>query len=593
MSKLVTRESANSPGTIQAGWKDADNAWELARELLSKSQPARGLNIAYECTERHVYAGRGDNIALRHLSTRDGVEEISFDQLQLKSNQFASVLQSLGIGKGDTVFSLLPRVPALYYVVLGSLKNTSVFCPLFSSFGPAPVRARLAIGEARVLVTTEQLYRRKVESIRSAIPSLEHVLLIDQLESSYEHEDTADFYELLDSEPSDFEVPITSSEDAALLHFTSGTTGAPKGVLHVHEAAVAHLATAISALDLRSDDVYWCTADPGWVTGTSYGVIAPLLVGSTLLIDEENFDAQRWYQILQDHQVSNWYTSPTAVRMLMKAQLDEQASFDLSKLRFIASVGEPLNPEAVAWSERHLGQPIHDNWWQTETGAIMIANRQGQTIRPGSMGKPLPGVQAAIVRPSTSRAELSILGDNSEGELALRRGWPSMFRTYLGQPERYASCFDGEWYLSGDIARRDADGYYWFVGRADDVIKSAGHLISPFEVESVLMEHPAVAEAAVIGLPDAMAKEVVKAFVVIKPPFEADESALRQLLAHCRKRLGTALAPRNIEFKLDLPKTRSGKIMRRLLKSRELGLPDGDISTLEKAYENDQEAQHE
>jgi acetyl-CoA synthetase len=373
----------------------------------------------------------------------------------------------------------------------------------------------------------------------------------------------------------------TDPEDPALLHFTSGTTGTPKGALHVHEAVVMHHTTGKIALDFRPGDVFWCTADPGWVTGTSYGIIAPLTNGITSIVDEADFDVERWYGILQDQRVTVWYTAPTAIRMLMKAGTDVIRRHDLSSLRFLASVGEPLNPEAVVWSERALGLPFHDNWWQTETGGIMIANLPGMEIRPGSMGRPLPGVQAAIVRTTDDGSIAEIVEPGVQGQLALRPGWPSMFRAYWDDPERYRRCFAGGFYLTGDLARRDADGYYWFVGRADDVIKTSGHLVGPFEVESALLAHPAVAEAAVIGKPDPVAGEVIKAFVALKDGYVAGEPLRRELLGVARSRLGAAIAPKEIAFLATIPRTRSGKIMRRLLKARELGLPEGDTSALE------------
>jgi acetyl-CoA synthetase len=365
------------------------------------------------------------------------------------------------------------------------------------------------------------------------------------------------------------------------MHFTSGTTGTPKGALHVHEAVVSHHATARYALDFHPDDVFWCTADPGWVTGTSYGIIAPLTHGLTSIVDEADFDAARWYRLLQDERVTVWYTAPTAIRMLMKAGTELARTHDLRALRFLGSVGEPLNPEAVVWGLEAFGQPFHDNWWQSETGGIMIANFASMDIRPGSMGRPLPGIEAAIVR-RTAEGQVSVVDTpDEEGELALGTGWPSMFRAYLGEPDRYRKCFAGDWYLTGDLARRDADGYFWFVGRADDVIKSSGHLVGPFEVESLLMEHQAVAEAGVIGKPDPVAHEIIKAFVVVKPGFEANETLRRDLLGYARLHLGAVVAPKEIDFVASLPYTRSGKIARRLLRARELGLPEGDTSTLE------------
>jgi acetyl-CoA synthetase len=392
--------------------------------------------------------------------------------------------------------------------------------------------------------------------------------------------DVLSFSEECARQEPDFVTIDTKPSDLALLHFTSGTTGRPKGAMHVHDAVVSHHATGRLALDLRDDDVFWCTADPGWVTGTSYGIIAPLTIGATTIIDEAEFDAGDWYRLLERERVTVWYTAPTAIRLLMKAGDDLPAKFDLSRLRFLASVGEPLHADAVVWSERVLGRPFHDNWWQTETGGIMVANLPGEAVRPGSMGKPLPGVEAAIA--DVSGDDLRIIPEPLvPGQLVLRPGWPSMFRGYLHEQARYAACFRDGWYLTGDLAKRDAEGYYWFVGRADDIIKSAGHLIGPFEVESTLLSHPAVAEAAVIGLPDERAGEAVKAFVTLKSGFEPSDRLQRELLGVARKRLGAAIAPRTVEVRQTLPRTRSGKIMRRLLRARELGLPEGDTSALE------------
>jgi acetyl-CoA synthetase len=392
---------------------------------------------------------------------------------------------------------------------------------------------------------------------------------------------TVDYRASMHGASEEFEIAATDPEDMALLHFTSGTTGKPKGAVHVHQAVIAHYITGKYALDFHPDDVFWCTADPGWITGTSYGIVAPLAHGITSVIDESDFDAERWYRIIQEQKVTLWYTAPTAVRMMMKAGTGVIRKYDLSSLRFVASVGEPLNPEAVVWGQEAFGLPIHDNWWQTETGGIMIANYLAMPIRPGSMGKPLPGIEAAIVHVHKDGTVEVVSAPDVQGELALRPGWPSMFRGYLHEEERYRKCFAGGWYLTGDLAKKDADGYYWFVGRADDVIKSAGHLIGPFEVESALMEHPAVAEAGVIGKPDPVIGEVVKAFVSLKTGFQPSEALRKELMGHARSRLGPAVAPREIDFRDSVPKTRSGKIMRRLLKARELGLPEGDLSTLE------------
>jgi acetyl-CoA synthetase len=488
------------------------------------------------------------------------------------------VLHKLGVQKGERVFSLLGRTPELHIAALGSLKAGAVFCPLFSAFGPEPLRARMDIGDARVLVTTAAFYRKKVAVLRAQLGNLKDVILIDGDDDAANS--IRDYRRLMAEVSAETEIAATKPDDFALLHFTSGTTGKPKGVIHVHEAVVAHHITGFNVLDLRRGDIFWCTADPGWVTGMSYGVIAPLTNGATLLVDEAEFDADRWRRTLQDQKVNVWYTAPTAIRVLMKGGAEPFKGYDLSALRFLASVGEPLNAEAVEWSAKVFGKPFHDNWWQTETGGIMIANFASMEVRPGSMGKPVPGVDAAIVERSGDRISV-IDRPMTMGELALRPGWPSMMRGYLHEDARYRKCFVDGWYLSGDLAMRDADGYFWFVGRADDLIKSAGHLVGPFEVESALMEHPAVAEAAVIGLPDPLGGEMIKAFVVTKSGFVHDETLRRDLLGHARKRLGPAIAPKAIDFRENLPKTRSGKMMRRLLKARELGLPEGDLSTLE------------
>ena len=555
-------------------------SWETARRALDGLPGGRGLNIAHEAVDRHAAGPRGRAVAIRWLGRAGERQEFTYEDLRRQTSRFANVLRRLGIRKGDVVATLMGRVPALHVAALGTLKNASVYAPLFSAFGPDPIVARLTKAQARVLVTTASLYQRKVLAVRAQLPDLAHVLLVRD-GSAPLPPGTRDLATLLASEDDRFEIPPTDSQDLALMHFTSGTTGTPKGALHVHEAVVAHHATGRFALDFHPGDVFWCTADPGWVTGTSYGVIAPLTHGLTSVVDEADFDAPRWYRVLSDERVRVWYTAPTAIRMLMKAGLDLPRAHDLRALRFLGSVGEPLNPEAVVWGVEAFGQPFHDNWWQTETGGIMIANFASMDIRPGSMGRPLPGIDAAIVRPTEDGAVRVVGEADAEGELALRSGWPSMFRGYLGEPERYTKCFAGEFYLTGDLARRDADGYFWFVGRADDVIKSSGHLIGPFEVESLLMEHRAVAEAGVIGKPDPVAHETVKAFVLLKPGVEPDESVRRDLLAFSRLHLGAVVAPKEIEFVASLPRTRSGKIARRVLRARELGLPEGDTSMLE------------
>lgn len=550
----------------------------MAREL--GVLPNGKVNIADLAVDRHARSPRADWPAFRLLGADGAARTISYRQLAGLTDRFANLLKSLDVNKGDCVFVLCERILELYVAVLGTLKIGAVASPLFPAFGPEPIRTRIAQAAGKVLVTTASTYQRKVAALRAGLPSLQHVLLVDDLGLGA-IAGTLDLHASLRLAPETPALVPTAAEDPAFLHFTSGTTGLPKGAIHVHGAVLSHFATARSALDLHPDDVFWCTADPGWVTGTSYGIVAPLVLGVTSIVDEARFDPVRWLRILAEERVNVWYTAPTAIRMLMKAGPELLAGLHFPDLRFIASVGEALNPEAVCWGLDVFGRPIHDNWWQTETGCIMIANTAAQDIKPGSMGRPLPGFTAQVVRRQPGQPVELLETPDSVGELALQAGWPSMFRAYLDQPARYAECFAGNLYLTGDLVRRDADGYYWFVGRRDDVIKTAGHLVGPFEVENVLLEHLSVAEAGVIGKPDAMAGETIKAFVVLKQGVVPSEDLRLELMAHARRRLGAAVAPKEIAFASELPHTRSGKIMRRLLKTRELGWPEGDRSTLE------------
>jgi acetyl-CoA synthetase len=544
---------------------------------------ANGCNIGYAAVDRHAEGPLQSHIALRFLGTSEtedpGVREWTYAQLGQFARQFTNVLRSRGFHKGSRVFTVLGRCPELFVSVFGGLRNGSVVSPLFAAFGPEPLATRLAIGEAEVLITTSAIYLRKIAKIRGDIPSLREVIVID--DGRGETAGTVDFWQCMNSVDADAPVELTTAHDPALVHFTSGTTGAPKGAVHVHGAVAMHYLSGSYALDLHPEDIYWCTADPGWVTGVSYGLISPLLLGVTSIVDAGDFDAARWYQILQNERVSVWYTAPTAIRMLIKAGPELPSGFDLQALRFVASVGEPLSAAAVCWGKKVLGLPIHDNWWQTETGGIMVANTPAFDIKPGSMGRPLPGIDAYVVKRNADGSVSVLTEPNVEGELALRRGWPSMFRAYLHQPERFLRCFDGDLYLTGDVVKQDADGYFWFVGRADDVIKSSGHLIGPFEVENALTDHPAVAEAAVIGIPEPTCGEMVKAYVTLKDAYTPGDQLRSELMAHARKRLGAAIAPKEIQFAKDLPHTRSGKILRRLLKAQELNMPTGDISAVE------------
>ncbi len=563
--------------------------WEDARASLDGLPDGRGLNIAYEAIDRHVAAGTGATIGIRWIPKHGESVDFSYAELRIQTNRFANALAGLGFTSKHCIATLLGRVPELYVTALGTLKSAGVYTPLFSAFGPDPIAMRINLGEIQVLVTSAALYRRKVAAIRDQLPTLQYVLIVGEGASEFDDQTVIDFASLVDAAPDDFEIPPTQPEDWALLHFTSGTTGKPKGVVHVHEAVVAHQYTGSLVLDLKPGDVFWCTADPGWVTGTSYGIISPLVNGVTSVVDEAEFDAERWYGIIESQQVDVFYTAPTALRMLQRAGIEVSRRFDLSSLKLVASVGEPLAPELVLWAREVFGVPVLDTWWQTETGGIMIANLCTDVVKPGSMGRPLEGIEAGLLRCDadgelvldSNGKPIEIKSDDEVGELALAIGWPSMFRGYLHNEERYNGSFVGRWYRTGDLARRDGDGMYWFVGRNNDLIKSAGHLIGPFEVESALNEHPLVLESGVIGKPDETVGAIVKAFVALVDGAQASDQLRRELIGHSRKRLGPAVAPREIEFVTGLPHTRSGKIMRRLLKARELGLDEGDLSTLE------------
>jgi acetyl-CoA synthetase len=575
------------------------------RETTPAASAGFVMNLGDELTDRHVREGHGDDVALRFVGRDQDPEQpstdITYRQLAADANRFANVLRELGVGPGDAVFVLCGRVPELYAAVIGALKAGCTVCPLFSAFGPEPIVQRMALGHARVLVTSATLYRRKVLPVRDRPElHLDHVLLVDADRADVPP-GTASLQGAMERVPARFTPAATTSDTPGMLHFTSGTTGTPKGAVHVHGALDAIRRTTEEVLGVRRGDTYWCTADPGWVTGSSYGIIGPLAVGATVVVDEADFDAERWYRILGTRRVAVWYTAPTAIRMLMRAGAELAAAADLTHVRSAFSVGEPLGADAVDWSVTHLGVPFRDTWWQTETGSIMIATAFDAPVRPGSMGRCVAAVHATVL--ATDLDGAVIVGDDGHvreitdpdtaGMIALRPGWSSMFRTYLDAPERYAASFVDGWYLSGDLARRDADGCFWFVGRADDVIKTAGHLIGPFEVECVLNAHPAVAASGVYAVPDPIAGSLIHACVVLVRGEHDTPELQTDLVAHARRHLGAALAPRRIAVVDRLPVTRSGKVMRRLLRARELGLPEGDVSTLEQPQSEQTQSESE
>lgn len=529
------------------------------------------VNMAYEAVDRHAETARKDHVAL-YYSDANRDEAVTYGQMKANSNKFGNVLRKLGVSKGDRVFIFMPRSPELYYALLGTLKIGAIAGPLFEAFMEQAVRDRLADSEAVAIVTTPALLSRVPVG---ELPHLKHVILVGgDIEAGTGQ---VSFQDEMAQASEELQIEWVDREDGMLLHYTSGSTGKPKGVLHVHNAMIQHMYTGQIVLDLKENDVYWCTADPGWVTGTSYGVFAPFLNGVTNVIRGGRFSPQDWYNTIQKYKVSVWYSAPTAFRMLMGAGDDTVKQFDLSSLRHVMSVGEPLNPEVVRWGLRVYNHRIHDTWWMTETGAQLICNYRSMDIRPGSMGKPIPGTDAAIVDDNGN-----VLPPNRMGNLAIKTPWPAMMRKIWNNPAKYEEYFRLEgWYVSGDSAYMDEDGYFWFQGRVDDVINTSGERVGPFEVESKLVEHPAVAEAGVIGKPDPLRGEIIKAFISLRAGYEPSDELKADIAKFVKEGLSAHASPREIEFKDKLPKTRSGKIMRRVLKAWELGLPTGDLSTIE------------
>ncbi|SCM97882.1 Acetyl-CoA synthetase [Bacillus mycoides] len=545
--------------------------WEEVNKNFTWNETGR-VNMAYEAIDKHAKSDRKNKVALYY---QDGSrkEKYTFKEMKDFSNKAGNVLKNYGdVEKGDRVFIFMPRSPELYFALLGAVKLGAIVGPLFEAFMEGAVRDRLEDSEAKVLITTPELLERIP---LNDLPALKTVFLVG--DNAEEGGKLVAFNPLFEQASKELHIEWLGREDGLILHYTSGSTGKPKGVLHAQNAMVQHYQTAKWVLDLKEDDVYWCTADPGWVTGTAYGIFAPWLVGASNVILGGRFSPEAWYEALQDYGVTVWYSAPTAFRMLMGAGQEAIKKYDLSQVRHVLSVGEPLNPEVIRWGMSAFGLRIHDTWWMTETGGQVICNYPCMEIRPGSMGKPIPGVKAAIVDNEGNEVPPYTMGN-----LAIAKGWPSMMRAVWNNRQKYESYFmPGDWYVSGDSAYMDEDGYFWFQGRIDDVIMTSGERVGPFEVESKLIEHAAVAEAGVIGIPDPVRGEIIKAFIALRAGYEPSEELKEEIRQFVKKGLAAHAAPRQIEFKDKLPKTRSGKIMRRVLKAWELNLPTGDLSTME------------
>ncbi|MFB3910280.1 MAG: acetate--CoA ligase [Candidatus Eisenbacteria bacterium] len=550
--------------------------WSVAERELG--WPEDGIyNIAYYCADRHCKNGLGGKLALIHESHTGEVRRYTYDDLRLRTNAFAAFFQQLGLRPEERICLFMDKIPELYIGFVGILKMGGIAQPLFSAFGEDSLLTRLADAQTSAVVTQKK-HVRKVRKILAELPSLRHIIVVDG-----EDLKLADREVLFDMEkapkPDHFPIHPVTRETPSVLHYTSGTTGKPKGAVHVHNSIVSQFITTKWILDLRDDDIYWCTADPGWVTGTSYGIIGPWACGATQVVLDSGFGTEKWYEFIDRYKVTVWYSAPTAIRLLMREGTEVVRKHSMASLRHLASVGEPLNAEAVLWSKEAFGRPFLDTYWQTETGAMVITNAPGMPVKPGSMGRPFPGIEACVLDP-TVHVPLE-KGTGKVGLIALRPGWPSMMRAYWNNPTTYESKFKNGWYICGDRASIDADGYFWFVGRDDDVINTGGHLVGPFEIESALLEHAAVAESAAVGKPDPVNMEVVKAFVALKPGFKPNADLELEIMNFIRKKLSPLAMPQEIEFVDSLPKTRSGKILRRLLRAKEWNEPIGDISTLE------------
>jgi acetyl-CoA synthetase len=548
--------------------------WAIAeRELGYK--PGGPINIGAMCSDRLCDLGLAKKVALLWEDYQGNAKRFTYDDIRVLSNTIACFLCDLGIQPGERVCLFMDRVSELYIGFLGILKTGAVAQPLFSAFGEESLLVRLRDAGTSAIITQKK-HVHKVRKIRSQLPKLRHIVVVDAGRATLQECETS-FQ--MDQAPRVEQFPVypTTAESPSVLHYTSGTTGQPKGALHVHYSLISQYLTAKWALDLRSDDIYWCNADPGWVTGTSYGIIGPWSNGITQVVLDSGFNAERWYGFMEKHRVTVWYSAPTAIRLLMKEGREVAQKHDLSSLRHLASVGEPLNPEAVIWSQQLFKKPFHDTFWQTETGCIVITNLPGMPIKPGSMGKPFPGITATVLDPKTY-APLNQPG--VAGLIALRPGWPSQVRTYWNNESGFKAKFKNGWYLCGDRASIDSDGYFWFMGRDDDVINTGGHLVGPFEIESALLGCPAVAESAAVAKPDPVNMEVVKAYVTLKPGFERSDDLELEIMNHIRKRLSPLAMPQEIEFVDSLPKTRSGKIVRRILRCKEFNEPVGDLSTV-------------
>ncbi len=551
-------------------------------------------NIAYNCLDRHVKTWRRNKVAVIWVGEEGQERVLTYAELYRQVCCCANALKALGLRKGDRVMIYLPKIPEQIVAMLACARIGVIHCVVYSGFSAPALRARIQDAEARLVITADVGYDRgKSTNLKTVVDeavadcsSVERVVVVRRESPgiSLAAPKQLDWGEWLAAHKPSCPAEALDSEDPLYILYTSGTTGKPKGVVHVHGGyMVGTYITAKYVFNLQDDDVYFCVADPGWVTGHSYIVYGPLLNGATILTAEgkpDYPDPGRWWNLIEHYGVSIFYTTPTAIRLLMKYGEDWPKKYDLSTLRVLGTVGEPINPEAWEWFHRVTGgkKPIMDTWWQTETGMILVTPLPVVPLKPGSATRPFFGIEADVVD-----REGNSLPANAGGFAVIKKPWPAMMRTIYNDPERYKVYWNTipNCYTAGDVCRKDQDGYLWFMGRADDVIKVAGNRIGTAEVESALVTHPAVAEAAVIGKPHKTAGEAIKAFVILMRGQQESPELIQSMKDQVLKELGKIAVPKEIEVVTGLPKTRSGKIMRRVLKAKELGQDPGDISTLE------------
>ena len=531
-------------------------------------------NIAYSCLTEKCKQGYGNEEAILWLNPDLSTESISFESLEAESNRVSTALKSLGVGVGDVAAIFLPRHPLLISAFFAILKLQAVSCVLFSTLGEEALFDRLDNSQAKIIITRRSLLR-KIKAIQGKLNNLQKVLVIDLEEDEDNSILSLNRLTSVASPVLEFE-QFLEAETPAFIQYTSGSTGKPKGALHVHDALNDMALTFQQVLQVKPGELFWCTADPAWITGLVYGIIAPLQAGTSQVQFSGGYNAEAWMRILEERGVNVWYTAPTALRMLMQEPEERFTSHDLSRLNRMYSVGEPLNPEIYHWGKRVFKTEIYDTWFQSETGSIMIANTPGARVKPGSMGVPRSGVQVEIC---DERMVPQPAG--RQGQLCLHKGWHSMFRTFFRNPEKYAEKFNDELYITGDLAKKDEEGYIWYVSRADDVINTAGHLVGPFEVESALLEIEEVADVAIIGADDPLLYQKLVAFLKLREGVQWSKELELKCRIHVSNKVSSVAIPSEFQIIERIPKNQSGKILRRVLKAIYEGRDPGDLSTME------------